>query len=197
MATSVVDPEVSTTPATAGAGSSSSAATIGKSVRINGYVCSNEDLYVDGDLEGTLEAGEHKLTIGPNATLRANLRAREIVVLGRIHGNVEAAEKIEIRKEAKLVGDLRTSRLIIEDGAYFKGSIEIVRPHPHLAVLGSREADAADARSEQDIKERRFITLDDTNSLDRVLFKESDRHPRPQPASQSQEEPTSASRGRH
>jgi cytoskeletal protein CcmA (bactofilin family) len=197
MATSVVDPEISTTPASSGAGSSSSWATIGKTVTISGDVSSNEDLYVDGDLEGTLEVDEHKLIIGPNATIRANLKAREIVVLGTIHGNVEAAEKIEIRKEAKLVGDLRTSRLIVEDGAYFKGSIEIVRTLPHIAVLGSREADAADARSEQDIREGRFITLDDPKLLGRVLFKESDRHPKPQTATQPREGPTSASRGRH
>ena len=197
MATGVLDPEVSTTPVLHGAGSSGALAIIGKAVTISGDVYSKEDLYVDGDLEGTLEAVAHKVTIGPNATLRANLKAREIVVLGTVQGNLEAAEKIEIRKDAKLIGDLRTTRLIIEDGAYFKGSIEIVRPRTHLAVLGSLEADAADARSEQDIRERRFITLDETTSLGRVLFKESDERANRPPAAQSKEEPTSASRGRH
>jgi cytoskeletal protein CcmA (bactofilin family) len=103
-------------------------ATIGKAVKIVGQIHSKEDLFVDGDLEGTVEAPEHKLTIGPNGTLHATIKAREVVVLGTIQGNVEAADKIEIRKEARLVGDIRTARIVIEDGAYFKGSIDIVKP---------------------------------------------------------------------
>ena len=95
-----------------------------------GQIYSQEDLYVDGEVEGTVEALEHKLTIGPNGAVRAGVKAREVVALGTIQGNVEAHEKIEIRKEAKLVGDIRTARIIIEDGAYFKGSIDIVKPEP-------------------------------------------------------------------
>ena len=110
--------------------STGGSASIGKAVRIVGQIYSKEDLYVDGDLEGTVEALEFKLTIGPNGTLHASIKAREVVVLGTLQGNVEASEKIEIRKEAKLVGDIRTARIIIEDGAYFKGSIDIVKPEP-------------------------------------------------------------------
>lgn len=102
-------------------------ATIGKAVKIVGQIYSKEELFVDGDLEGTLEALEHRLTIGPNGTVHAAVKAREVVVLGSIQGNVEAADKIEIRKDAKLVGDIRTARIVIEDGAYFKGSIDIVK----------------------------------------------------------------------
>ena len=119
-------------------------ATIGKAVKIVGQIYSKEELYVDGDLEGTLEALEHKLTIGPNGTVHASVKAREVVVLGTIQGNVEAAEKIEIRKDAKLVGDIRTARIIIEDGAYFKGSIDIVKadvlknaPKPQAAPVAA------------------------------------------------------------
>jgi cytoskeletal protein CcmA (bactofilin family) len=107
-----------------------SAATIGKAVKVVGQIFSREDLYIDGEVEGTVEALEHKLTIGPNGTVRATIKAREVVALGNIQGNVEAAEKIEIRKDAKLTGDIRTARIIIEDGAYFKGSIDIVKPEP-------------------------------------------------------------------
>jgi cytoskeletal protein CcmA (bactofilin family) len=114
--------------------SSSSAATIGKAVKVVGQIYSREDLYVDGEIEGTVEALEHKLTIGPNGAVRAGVKAREVVALGTIQGNVEAHDKIEIRKEAKLVGDIRTARIIIEDGAYFKGSIDIVKPEPKGAV---------------------------------------------------------------
>jgi cytoskeletal protein CcmA (bactofilin family) len=105
-------------------------ATIGKAVKIVGQIFSKEDLYVDGDLEGTVEALEHRLTIGPNGSVHAGIKAREVVALGTIQGNVEATEKIEIRKDAKLVGDIKTARIIIEDGAYFKGSIDIVKPEP-------------------------------------------------------------------
>ncbi len=109
---------------------SGSSATIGKAVKIVGQIFSKEDLYVDGDVEGNLEAMEHKLTIGPNGTVHAGVKAREVAVLGNIQGNVEATDKIEIRKDAKLVGDIRTARIIIEDGAYFKGSIDIAKPEP-------------------------------------------------------------------
>jgi cytoskeletal protein CcmA (bactofilin family) len=105
-----------------------SAASIGKSVIIKGQILSREDLYLDGELEGTVELQEHRLTIGPNGRVSANIKAREIVVIGTIQGNVEASDKIEIKKEARLVGDIRTTRIVIEDGAYFKGSIDIVKP---------------------------------------------------------------------
>jgi len=105
-------------------------ATIGKAVKINGQIQSKEDLFVDGDVEGTVEAPDHKLTIGPNGKVHATVKAREVVVLGSIQGNVEAADRIEIKKEARLVGDIRTARIVIEDGAYFKGSIDIVKPEP-------------------------------------------------------------------
>src|SRR3954470_20364873 len=107
-----------------------SSATIGKAVKIIGQIHSKEDLYVDGDVEGTVEAPDHKLTVGPNGTVHATIKAREVVALGSIQGNVEAAERIDIRKDAKLVGDIRTARIVIEDGAYFKGSIDIVKPEP-------------------------------------------------------------------
>src|SRR3954454_8882552 len=110
------------------------AATIGKAVKVVGQIFSREDLYIDGEVEGTVEALEHKLTIGPNGTVRATIKAREVVALGSIHGNVEAADKIEIRKDAKLIGDIRMARIIIEDGAYFKGMSEIVKPEPPKAT---------------------------------------------------------------
>src|SRR5690349_2153141 len=103
-------------------------ASIGKAVKINGQIYSKEDLYVDGDVEGTIELQEHRLTIGPNGKVHSAVKAREVVVLGNIQGNVDASDKLEIRKDARLVGDIKTARIIIEDGAYFKGSIDIVKP---------------------------------------------------------------------
>jgi cytoskeletal protein CcmA (bactofilin family) len=108
----------------------SGSASIGKAVKINGQIFSKEDLYIDGDIEGTVELLENKLTIGPNGKVLATVRAREVVVLGQIQGNVEANERLEIRKDARLIGDIKTARIAVEDGAYFKGSIDIVKSEP-------------------------------------------------------------------
>jgi cytoskeletal protein CcmA (bactofilin family) len=114
-------------------------AVIGKAMRIKGEIYSQEDLYVDGEIEGTLELKEHCLTIGPNGKARSTIKAREAVVMGTIHGNVEARDKIAIRKDGRLVGDIKTAGIIIEDGAYFKGSIDIVK------VNGKADAPAVPA----------------------------------------------------
>jgi cytoskeletal protein CcmA (bactofilin family) len=123
-------------------------AMIGKSVMVKGQVFGREDLTVDGELEGTIELQEHRLTVGPNGKVQASIKAREIVILGTVHGNIEASERIDIRKDAKLVGDLKTARIIIEDGAYFKGSIDIQKPEvsrPAVAVRPQPPAAAAAA----------------------------------------------------
>jgi cytoskeletal protein CcmA (bactofilin family) len=103
----------------------SGSAALGKNVTVKGQIFAREDLTIDGEVEGTIECHEHRLTIGPNARVQAGLKAREIIIHGSIQGNVEAVDKIDIKKEAKLVGDIKTSRIVIEDGAYFKGSIDI------------------------------------------------------------------------
>jgi cytoskeletal protein CcmA (bactofilin family) len=113
-------------------------ATIGKAVKIIGQIFSREDLFVDGDVEGTIELMEHKLTIGPNGKVHAGIKAREVVALGVVQGNVEANDRIEIRKDAKLVGDIKTARIVIEDGAYFKGSIDIVKAESKAAAAQPR-----------------------------------------------------------
>ncbi len=113
-------------------------ASIGKSVVIKGQIYSREDLYLDGEIEGTVEVPEHRLTIGPHGKLRAGIKAREVVVLGEVQGNIEAGERIDIRKESKLVGDIKTGRINIEDGAYFKGSIDIVKPEAAKPAVSAR-----------------------------------------------------------
>ena len=102
-------------------------AVLGKSVIVKGQIFSREDLTIDGEVEGTVEMQEHRLTVGPNGKVRASVKAREVIVLGTMHGNVETSDQIDIRKEAKLVGDIKTARIVIEDGAYFKGNIDIIR----------------------------------------------------------------------
>lgn len=129
--------------------SGGSAATIGKAVVVKGQIISREDLYIDGEVEGTVECNDHRLTVGPNGKVKAGMKAREIIVLGTIQGNVEAADKIEIRKDARLVGDIKTARIVIEDGAYFKGSIDITRPDPKGAMAPAKEKPQAPATTPQ------------------------------------------------
>jgi cytoskeletal protein CcmA (bactofilin family) len=104
-------------------------AAIGASMTIKGEIRAREELLVDGEVEGTLES-QSLLTIGPNGKVKANIKAREVVVYGSLRGNVEVAEKIAIREQGSLVGDIKAAGISIDDGAYFKGSIDIVRPEP-------------------------------------------------------------------
>jgi cytoskeletal protein CcmA (bactofilin family) len=120
-------------------------ATIGKSVVLKGQVVSREDLYVDGEVDGTIELLEHRLTVGPHAKLSAAIKAREVVIMGSVRGNIEATDKIDIRKDAKLVGDIKTARIVIEDGAYFKGSIDIQKPEVGRAPAASKPQPAVGA----------------------------------------------------
>lgn len=109
-------------------------ASLGKSVLVKGQIFSREDLTIDGEVEGTIELHENRLTIGPNGKVTANIKAREIIVIGSVNGNMDVADKIDIRKEARLVGDIRSARVVIEDGAFFKGSIDIVKVEPPKAL---------------------------------------------------------------
>lgn len=117
-----------------------SSAVIGKSVVIKGQIYSREDLVIDGEVEGSVEANENKIVVGPNGKVSAGVKAREVVVHGAIRGNVEAGEKIDIRREAKLVGDIKTQRIVIEDGAYFKGTVDIQRPDAQKQQAGNARA---------------------------------------------------------
>jgi len=109
-------------------------ANIGKAVRINGDIHSEEDLYVDGNIQGKVEALKNKVVVGPNGLVQGAIQAREVVLHGRLTGNVLASERAEIKKEARLEGDVNSARIMIEDGAYIKGKIEIVKPEPVAAA---------------------------------------------------------------
>lgn len=117
----------------------------GKSMKIIGEVSSDEDLQLDGDLEGKLTL-KSRLTIGPSSTVKANIKAKEVVVAGTVHGNVEAENRITLRTGANLVGDIKTAGIVIEDGAYFKGGIDISKPEPSKAAPRAAGAAAGDKR---------------------------------------------------
>ena len=105
-------------------------AIIGKSVTIKGQIISQEDLSIDGEVEGSVELQGHRLTVGPSGKLEADVRAQEIVVLGSIQGKVEATEKIDIKKQASIIGDIKAARIVTEEGAYLKGTIDTNRAQP-------------------------------------------------------------------
>ncbi len=106
---------------------SGSTARLGSSLHVKGEISGNEDLHVDGSVEGLIQLEDRKLTVGASAKLTADVVAREVVVYGSVKGNLRARDRIEIKKDGSVVGDLTTARIMIEDGAYFKGSIEIDR----------------------------------------------------------------------
>ena len=108
------------------AGPVSTLTVIGRAMVIRGDITSRESLLVDGQVEGTLELSNSRLVVGANGRVSADAKAREIEVLGTISGDLEASKKITIRKGGRLVGDLRTPGIVIEEGAYFKGRIEIL-----------------------------------------------------------------------
>jgi cytoskeletal protein CcmA (bactofilin family) len=106
---------------------STASARLGPSIHVKGEITGNEDLHVDGSVEGQIALEDRKLTVGSSAKVTADVSAREIVIYGNVKGNLRAKDRIEIKKDGSVVGDLTTARIMIEDGAYFKGSIEIDR----------------------------------------------------------------------
>lgn len=105
-------------------------ATIGKSVVVKGELSGSEDLVVDGEVEGSIALRGQSLTVGPNGRVHANIEARNVIVHGRVDGDIHATDRVELRKSASLSGDISTARISIEDGAFFKGTIDIQKPEP-------------------------------------------------------------------
>lgn len=100
---------------------------LGQSLILNGQLTASEDLLIEGQFEGNIELKEHCLTVGPNGRVKAEISARQVVIHGSVEGNTTAREKIEIRKTGHVLGDLVAGGIAIEEGAYFKGSIDILR----------------------------------------------------------------------
>ena len=103
-------------------------ATIGKSLIIKGEVTGSESLYIDGRVEGSINLAGNRVTIGRNGVVAANINAREIVIIGKVRGNLQASDRVDIRGEGSLTGDVVAQRISIEDGAFFKGGIDIQKP---------------------------------------------------------------------
>jgi cytoskeletal protein CcmA (bactofilin family) len=103
-------------------------ATIGKSLVVKGEISGSESLYVDGRVEGTINLPGNRVTVGRNGQVSANITAREIIVQGKLAGNVNASDRLDVRSEGSLTGDVVAQRISVEDGAFFKGKIDIRRP---------------------------------------------------------------------
>jgi cytoskeletal protein CcmA (bactofilin family) len=98
---------------------------IGKSVVLRGELTGSEDLYLDGEVEGNINLRDHKLVIGPNGKIKATISARDVIVHGKVEGNINSTERVELKRACSLTGDVTTQRIVIEDGAFFKGAIDI------------------------------------------------------------------------
>lgn len=134
-------------------------ATIGKGLVIKGEITGTESLFIDGKVEGSINLPGNRVTVGQHGQVAASMAvcitAREIVVMGKIHGNVSATDRVEIRAEGALTGDVSAARISIEDGAFFKGGIDIRKSDPgtkseQVAVPDTRFS--AEARNMSDIR---------------------------------------------
>jgi cytoskeletal protein CcmA (bactofilin family) len=111
--------------------SSATKAGLGKSVVVKGHLLSGEDLTVDGEVEGTIEVLEHRLTIAASGRVRADVNARDIEIWGCMEGKLEAVNQVHIRKGARFVGEIHAAGIVIEEGGYIKGSIDLSHPPSH------------------------------------------------------------------
>ena len=109
---------------------------IGQSVVIKGELSCGEDLYIDGQVEGTIDPKGNRLTIGPNGRVKANVTARVVVVQGKLEGNIQASDRVDLKQSAVVMGDIATQRISIDEGAYFKGSLNIQKEATTKEVLG-------------------------------------------------------------
>jgi cytoskeletal protein CcmA (bactofilin family) len=123
----------------AAAASTGEQATIGKGLTIKGEINGSESLYIDGKVEGSVNLPGNRVTVGRNGQVAASITAREIVVLGKVRGNVTATDRVDIRAEGSLSGDVAAARISIEDGAFFKGGIDIRKPDAKNAPAAAAE----------------------------------------------------------
>ncbi len=115
---------------------------IGKSVLIKGELSGSEDLYLDGEVEGNIQLQGHNFTVGPNGRVKADTRAKDVVVHGKVEGNI-TADRVELKASALHVGNIVTHRIVIEEGAYLKGSVDIQREQKSEAKAEAKASTAA------------------------------------------------------
>lgn len=114
-------------------------ARIGQSLKLKGDITGNEDLYIDGEVEGKIELKDNSLTIGPNGKVHADVSARSITILGKLQGSIRVADRTEIRKTGTLEGDLVTARIVVEEGAMFRGTVDIIKTGEQADTLPKKK----------------------------------------------------------
>ena len=115
-------------------------ARVGRTLRLKGELVGTEELIIDGEVEGTIELGESRLTIAPQGRVQADMKAREIIIEGTVRGTARASDRLHIAKSGNVSGDLVAARVSIEDGAYFKGSIDIQKAEEQKTAKVSGES---------------------------------------------------------
>lgn len=147
-------------------------AAIGKSLIVKGELTGSESLFIDGKVEGAINLPGNRVTVGRNARVEADIVAREIVVFGKVRGNCQASDRVDIRSEGSLTGNVIAVRLSIEDGAFFKGDIDLRKPSERtnsptsskrsheIAKMGSALADTYDLEAEREIAQGQYQTVD-------------------------------------
>jgi len=143
--TPTYEPSAAARPSTAASSSTQAPtdqATIGKSLVVKGEVTGSESLYIDGKVEGAINLPGNRVTVGRNGQVSANIAAREVVVLGKVKGNINASDRVDIRSEGALTGDVIAQRISIEDGAFFKGGIDIRKPGQDKPAIETKPANS-------------------------------------------------------
>jgi cytoskeletal protein CcmA (bactofilin family) len=136
-------PTPSPEPARSAPAATGDQATIGKGLFIKGEITGSESLYIDGKVDGSINLPGNRVTVGRNGQVAASISAREIVVLGKVRGNISATDRVDIRAEGALTGDVAAARISIEDGAFFKGGIDIKKPDTKAAAAPAAAAEPA------------------------------------------------------
>ena len=137
-------------------------ASIGKSIIINGELSGSEDLTIEGRVEGKIDLKDHVLTVGSNGRIKAQVSAKSIVVFGQVTGNLTASEKVDIKEDGSVEGDIVAPRVAIADGSHFRGSIDMQRKEPSSSVEGTLGALKAEPKTSMP------ATTSVTNDLVRV-----------------------------
>ena len=120
---------------------------IGKSIRIKGEIVASDPIYIYGSVEGTIDASAHRVTVGKEGTVKADITAREVVIMGDVCGKLQSDERIEIRAKGSLLGNLSTKRLCVEEGAVLQGTIDVhmpAKPAPAAKPVQTETAPAAE-----------------------------------------------------
>jgi cytoskeletal protein CcmA (bactofilin family) len=136
---------------------------IGKEVVLRGEIAGTEDLFLDGTFEGSIMLEDCRLTVGPNARVKANIQARDVVLLGEVTGNIQASGRVELRRSSNLTGDLQSAHLMMEEGALMLGNIELLPPVRQAAIHTLTPADTGLHAVYSETTERKEPQADNEN----------------------------------